>query len=149
MTWPPRWRNVARGLPGAEVLALDTNVLVRYLAQDDPRQAALATELIEQRLTPAEPAFISLVTLLETVWVMESRYGAEAAAVVDIVCDVLESSVFQVQDAVAVREAVRRYGQGGVDLHDCLIAALARQRRARVVTFDAKAARRLDMGLLR
>jgi predicted nucleic-acid-binding protein len=54
------------------MLALDTNVLIRYLAQDDARQSALATEWIEQRLSAAEPAFISLVTLLETVWVMET-----------------------------------------------------------------------------
>ena len=66
------------------MLALDTNVLVRYLAQDDRRQSAAATRLIEQRLTPADRGFISLVTLLETVWVMQSRYAATPEIVAEI-----------------------------------------------------------------
>ena len=131
------------------MLALDTNVLVRYLAQDDARQSAAATRLIEQRLGPAERGFIGLVALLETVWVMESRYGADAALVSDILADLLDVAALEVQDAGAVRAALQRYRKGGVDLHDCLIVSLAELRKARVVTFDAKAARRLGMELLR
>ena len=130
------------------MLALDTNVLVRYLAQDDARQSALATECIEQRLSPAQPAFISLVTLLETVWVMESNFGADAATVQAILADVLDTAVFNVQEAPAVRTALMRYADGDVDLHDCLIVALAAKRKAAVLTFDKKAAKRLGMQLL-
>ena len=50
------------------MLALDTNVRVRYLAQDDAKQSALATQLVEDRLSPADRGFVSLVTLLATVW---------------------------------------------------------------------------------
>ena len=131
------------------MLALDTNVLVRYLAQDDARQSAAATRLIEQRLGPAERGFVSPVALLETVWVMESRYGADAALVSDILADLLDAAALEVQDAGAVRAALQRYRKGGVDLHDCLIVSLAELRKARVVTFDAKAARRFGMELLR
>ncbi|MBL8324367.1 MAG: type II toxin-antitoxin system VapC family toxin [Rubrivivax sp.] len=131
------------------MLALDTNVLVRYLAQDDARQSALANHLLEERLSPAQRGFVSLVTLLETVWVMESRYGADAEAVAGIVADLLDTPTLEVQDAPAVRLAMQLYGRGGVDLHDCLIVALAQGRGARVVTFDVKAARKLGMDLLR
>jgi predicted nucleic-acid-binding protein len=131
------------------MLALDTNVLVRYLAQDDQRQSAAATRFIEQRLSPAERGFVSLVALLETVWVMESRYAADAVLVADILSDLPETASLEVQEAGAVRAALQRYRTGGVDLHDCLIVSLAEQRKARVVTFDAKAARRLGMELLR
>ena len=131
------------------MLALDTNVLVRYLAQDDARQSAAATRLIEQRLGPAERGFVSLVALLETVWVMESRYGADAVLVSDILADLLDAAALEVQDAGAIRAALQRYRKGGVDLHDCLIVSLAELRKARVVTFDAKAARRFGMELLR
>ena len=131
------------------MLALDTNVLVRYLAQDDAKQSAAATRFIEQRLGPAERGFVSLVALLETVWVMESRYAADAVLVAEILSDLLETASLEVQDAGAVRSALKRYRAGGVDLHDCLIVSLAEQRKARVVTFDAKAARRLGMELLR
>ena len=129
--------------------ALDTNVLVRYLAQDDAKQSAAATRLLEERLTRADRGFLSLVVVLETVWVMESRYGADAATISDILDDILQSPTLEVQEAAAVRDAVQRYRQGGVDLHDCLIVALAATRKARVLTFDAKAARRPGMELLR
>jgi predicted nucleic-acid-binding protein len=131
------------------MIALDTNVLVRYLAQDDAKQAALATNLIERHLTAADRGFVSLVTLLETVWVMESRYDADAEAVHGILADLLDTAALEVQEASAVRSALSRYARGDVDLHDCLIVALAEQRKAKVVTFDAKAAKRLGMELLR
>lgn len=131
------------------MLALDTNVLVRYLAQDDARQSALATRLLEERLSATQRGFVSLVTLLETVWVMESRYGAAAETVAAIVSDLLDTPTLEIQDAPAVRQAVQLYGRGGVDLHDCLIVALAEGRKARVVTFDVQAAKKLGMELLR
>lgn len=130
------------------MIALDTNVLVRYLAQDEPRQSALATRLIEERLTAAEPGWISLVALLETVWVMESCYHSDTPQTASILTDLLDTPALAVQDAPAVRRAVQRFAAGGTELHDCLIAALAEQRGATVMTFDAKAARRLGMTLL-
>lgn len=57
------------------MIGLDRNVLVRYLAQDDAVQARLATQLIERQLTQARPGFISLVTMVETVWVLDRVYG--------------------------------------------------------------------------
>ena len=131
------------------MIALDTNVLVRYLAQDDARQSAAATRLVEQTLSPADPGYVSLVTLLETVWVMESCYGADAATVSSILDDIADTASLLLQDAAAVKAAAQRYARGGVDLHDCLIVSLAAQRKAQVVTFDAKAAKRLGMQLLR
>ena len=131
------------------MIALDTNVLVRYLAQDDARQSALATRLVEKTLSPSNRGFVSLVTLIETVWVMESRYGADAATVAGILDDLVDAASLQLQDAQAVKSASQRYALGGVDLHDGLIVSLAADRKAEVVTFDAKAAKRLGMKLLR
>lgn len=131
------------------MIALDTNVLVRYLAQDDARQSALATRLVERTLSPSNRGFVSLVTLIETVWVMESRYGADAATVAGILNDLVDAASLELQDAQAVAAASKRYAIGGVDLHDCLIVSLAADRKAEVVTFDAKAAKRLGMQLLR
>lgn len=108
------------------MIALDANVVVRYLAQDDERHSALATRLLEQQLTKAEPGFISLVALLETVWVMESVYGADATTVAGIVADRLDSSALEVQDSPAVGDALALYRSGSVDLHDCLIVSLQR-----------------------
>ena len=129
--------------------ALDTNVLVRYIAQDDARQSARATELLEQELTATDRGYVSLVALLETVWVMESRYGANAEQVGEILKDLLNTANLEVQEAPAVRAALLPYRKGGVDLHDAQIVALAAARKARVLTFDAKAAKKLGMELLR
>ncbi len=122
---------------------------MRYPAQDDARQSALATRLLEAQLSGADRGFVSLVVVLETVWVMESRYDADTATVGDILDDLLQTPTLEVQDAAAVHKAVQRYRQRGVELHDCLIVALAAARKARVPTFDAKAAKRLGMELLR
>ena len=56
------------------MMGLDTNVLLRYLAQDDPRQSRRATEIVERRLTEQEPGFVSLVTILEVAWVLKSLF---------------------------------------------------------------------------
>lgn len=50
------------------MIGLDTNVLVRYLAQDDPTQSPRATEIIEQEISKEKPGYISSVVLVETVW---------------------------------------------------------------------------------
>jgi predicted nucleic-acid-binding protein len=57
------------------MIGLDTNILVRYLAEDDPVQSPKAREIIERRLTEADPGFISVVTIAETVWVLDRAYG--------------------------------------------------------------------------
>jgi predicted nucleic-acid-binding protein len=128
--------------------ALDTNVLVRYITQDDKRQSAAAARFIEEELSAARPGFVSLVTLLETVWVLESRYGVERLNLCDLLDDLLSTASLEVQEAPAVRQAVALYRTDKVDLHDALITTLAAARSAQVVTFDTKAARRLEMRLL-
>lgn len=128
--------------------ALDTNVLVRYITQDDKRQAAAASRFIEQELSPARPGCISLVTLLETIWVLEGRYGLVRAPLCDLLDDLLATASLEVDEAPAVRQAVALYRNPGVDFHDALIATLATARGAQAVTFDAKASKRLGMQLL-
>jgi predicted nucleic-acid-binding protein len=61
------------------MIGLDTNIIVRYFAQDDPVQSRKATELIERRLTEDQPGFISHVTMVETVWVLDRIYSLSDA----------------------------------------------------------------------
>lgn len=117
--------------------ALDTNVLVRYVTQDDKKQSAAASRFIEEELSASRPGFVSLVTLLETVWVLESRYGVERPNLCDLLDDLVSTASLEVQEAPAVRQAVALYRKGRVDLHDALISSLAAARSAQVVTFDA------------
>ena len=64
------------------MIGLDTNVLVRYVMQDDPRQSARATRLIES-FTGEEPGFVPLVAVLELVWVLSGSYGLSRAQIAD------------------------------------------------------------------
>ena len=60
------------------MIGLDTNVIVRYLTQDDPVQSKQATDIVERRLTDANPGFVSIVVMVETVWVLDRAYGLGA-----------------------------------------------------------------------
>jgi predicted nucleic-acid-binding protein len=128
---------------------LDTNVLVRFLAQDDAAQSARATRLIEHELSEREPAFIGLVVLVETCWVLKRLYGATAAELRETVRDLLDTRQFVIEQRTVVLRAVARLGGGAGDLADALIAEGAVEAGcARTVTFDKQGAR-LGMELLK
>ena len=91
------------------MIGLDTNILIRYLTQDDPIQSRRATEIIERRLTEENPGFVSIGTMVETVWVLDRAYRLttnEIAAAVErmLQIDVLvlenEQEVFNAMIAV-------------------------------------------------
>lgn len=128
---------------------LDTNVLVRYIVQDDPGQAALATKLIES-LTPEAQGFVSQVVLVETVWVLESSYGADADKIAAVVETLLRIGSILVDRADLVWRTLRRFKQDGGDFSDALVSALAREAGCSMVyTFDQAAAKRSGMTLLK
>ncbi|WP_373061034.1 PIN domain-containing protein [Gemmatimonas sp.] len=122
------------------MIGLDTNVLVRYLAQDDRAQAALATALIETRCTAEIPGFVGLVVLAEVVWVSESSYGATRAVVAEIVRRILSIRQLAVQDAEVVWQALRQFESSRADFADCLIQRSAEAAGCdKTVTFDKRA----------
>ena len=122
------------------MIGLDTNVLVRYLTQDDPAQAARATHLIENELSERQPGYISLVVLVETCWVLKRLYGATPVELGTTVRDLLDTRQLAVENRVAVARALASFGAG--DLADGLIVEVAREVGClRVVTFDRKAAK--------
>ena len=123
------------------MIGLDTNVLVRYFAQDDPIQSAKAVQLIEHRLTEDEPGFISLVALVETVWVLQRHYRRGALDVAGIVEGLLQEPVFVVENAAEVFLALTAVQEGRGSFSDVLIGALGLRAGCTVtMTFDRKAA---------
>jgi predicted nucleic-acid-binding protein len=119
------------------MIGLDTNVLVRYLTQDDPEQAALATGLIERALTDRSPGFIGLVVLVETLWVLQRLYRATDDELRDTLRDLLGSPSIVVQHRDVVSSAVELAATYGGSLPDAIIAASAADAGCtRVVTFD-------------
>ncbi len=119
------------------MIGLDTNVVVRYLTQDDSRQAPIATRFIEKSLSVNQPRFVSLIVLAEVVWVLVSLYNSDRRKVVEVVEALLTAQQLQVEDAPSVWRAVRRYVATKIDFRDALIveAALA-NGCAKTVTFD-------------
>lgn len=130
------------------MIGLDTNVLVRYLAQDEPAQSARATKLIERELSERAPGFVGLVVLVETCWVLKRLYGATAAELRATVRDLLDARQLSVESRPLVARALARVADSGADLADALIAECAVNAGCeRVVTFD-KSAAKAGMSLL-
>ena len=130
------------------MIGLDTNVLVRYIAQDDAIQTPKATALIEG-LTEAEPGFIPLVSIVELVWVMQGCYAATKAETVAVLERLLRVRTLCVENADIVLSALRNYSKSNADFADCLIERSAhRANCVRTITFDGKAAKTAGMHLL-
>jgi predicted nucleic-acid-binding protein len=134
------------------MVGLDTNVLVRYLAQDDAKQAKRATQLIEQELSAAHPGFISTVVLAELCWVLARLYAATPAELRTVVEDLLSSPHFHLENREAVHTALL-HGQKAAGKRagfvDILVATLANARGCeQTFTFDKDAARFAGMALL-
>ena len=131
------------------MIGLDTHVLLRYFAQDDARQSALANRLIDTGLSPSRQAHVSLVTLAELVWVLRSRYRATLGFVSDALAHLLADRRFVVQDRNAVWAALDLYRRGKTDYADALMATLDRTHGCtHTFTFDKKAAQHAGMSLL-
>ena len=131
------------------MIGIDTNVLVRYIAQDDAAQSAQATQLIEQVCSAQAPGFIGVVVLVELVWVSESCYGATRAEVVEILRRILSIRQLVVQEAELVWKALRLFESGKADFSDCVIERTADATGCtKTMTFDQQAAATGGMTLL-
>ena len=130
------------------VIGLDTNILVRYIAQDDPVQSPKATALMEQ-LSETEPGFISLVSIVELVWVIQGCYSATKAETVAILEKLLRVQTLCVENADVVFNSVRSYARSNADFADCLIECSGHHANCtRTMTFDQNAAKTAGMHLL-
>jgi predicted nucleic-acid-binding protein len=122
------------------VIGLDTNVLVRYLVQDDPTQSARAAELIERRLSQTNPGYISLVAMVETTWVLDSAYGFSRREIASAIERILQADVFFVQDEQEVFTAMVALRSGKGSFADALIGELGSAAGCSCTyTFDRKA----------
>ena len=126
------------------MIGLDTNVLLRYLAQDDPAQSPRATEIIEGRLTEQEPGFVTLVSILEVVWVLRSLFRRSRQEIANDVEMLLAADTLEIQNEQEVYTAVVALRNGSGTFEDALIGSLGVWRGcSATLTFDEDAARRL------
>ena len=116
---------------------LDTNVLARYLTQDDPAQSRAVDTLVSKAIDEGEPLHIDDIVLCELVWVLRGVYRKEKALIVTALEKIAGTALFSFNDREVLRRAIADYRGGGGDFADYLIGH--RNRRAgceRTVTFD-------------
>ncbi|MBI1251390.1 MAG: PIN domain-containing protein [Alphaproteobacteria bacterium] len=132
------------------MIGLDTNVIVRFLVQDDPVQSPAATRLMS-RLSRAQPGFISAIVLAEITWVLSRAYKATRTDIAAAVEGLLRSAELIVENADAAYRALGAFQDSrSAEFADALIAQTAALAGAtETVTFDQHAASALGMRLLR
>jgi predicted nucleic-acid-binding protein len=128
---------------------LDTNVLVRFLTDDDPVQAPRAAALISTTIARGERCFIGPIVLCELTWVLRGAYGVSKADLIETIERLLATSQFMIGEKDVVRRALAAYRAGRADFADYLIGASHRDARCtRTATFDRRLRGSEDFQLL-
>lgn len=130
------------------MIGLDTNVLVRYIMQDDPAQARAAERFIERTLDADTPGFVNRIVLCELVWVLEDCYGRVRAEVAETLQRLFEIDRIRIETPDLAWRALDAY-RDGIDFSDALIALVNIFNRCdHTVSFDRRAARLKQIKLL-
>jgi predicted nucleic-acid-binding protein len=124
------------------MVGLDTNVLVRFLVGDDEEQFQRAEKLIRKSANAGDPVYISLLVLLETEWVLRSRYKLNKAEILGTFSELLSSMDLSFEDEPSIEEALFLWKDSPAQFADCLIGARHRALGcAATATFDSDAAK--------
>lgn len=131
------------------MIGLNTNVVVRYLTRDDPKQAAAAKRVMNS-LSSDSPGFVALVVLAELVWVLKISYDFSKKEIEQVLESLLRSEELVVERAELVLQALRTFRAGSAEFTDCLIERCGHAAQCKhTLTFDRRAAAGAGMRLLR
>ena len=124
------------------MLGVDTNILVRFLVRDDEAQFEKARRLIRREVAAGRRVFVSQLVLLETEWVLRSRYGLQKIEIIEAVSALLDASDVQFEDEPAIEEALFVWKDRSVGFADCLIGAQNKRLGcSATATFELKASK--------
>ena len=119
------------------MIGIDTNVIVRYIVQDDPKQARAATKLIEHACSRDNPGFINHIVMCEIVWVLKRNYKLDKASICQVIEQIIRTDRIVIEDIQLVWKALETYKETKADFADCLLAQRNRQAGCRyTVTLD-------------
>ena len=122
------------------MVALDTNVIVRYIAQDDPVQSAAATHIFEEVISDKNHGFISSIALCETVWVLSRAYGQSRETLLRVIETLLKTDNLELEHRDVVWNAMDDFKSGEADFSDYLLARIGKAAGASTtLSFDDKA----------
>lgn len=130
------------------MIGLDTNVLVRYIMQDDASQSRLATAVMES-LHRESPGFVAMTAVVELVWVLSAAYDLDKTEVAAAIDGLLRTDVLRVERSELIWQALKLFAGGKADFADCLIALSGQAADCEcTMTFDRAAARDAGMRLI-
>ncbi|HXR37920.1 MAG TPA: type II toxin-antitoxin system VapC family toxin [Terracidiphilus sp.] len=130
------------------MIGLDTNVLARFFLQDDRLQSPKA-DTIMNSLTVEDPGWVGVATILELVWVLESKNRFKRKTITMTLNQLLRREEIVIEQPECVQGALLLFRKGKADFADCLIAVSARAAGCnRTMTFDRTAARDAGMQLV-
>lgn len=122
------------------MLGIDTNVLVRFLVRDDEAQFEKARKLIKREVAAGNGVFVNQLVLLETEWVLRSRYAVTKSQIIEAISNLLDATDVQFEDEPTIEEALFIWKESTADFADCLIGAKNRRLGCRATaSFDVKA----------
>lgn len=123
------------------MIGIDTNILIRYIIQDDPIQSRLATKFLESNINKANPGFISQIVLCEIVWVLRRAYGYDKPIILQVLNQIIDTSEFIIENSESARQALRDFKEGNADFSDYLIGSANKYHGCEyTLTLDKKAA---------
>jgi predicted nucleic-acid-binding protein len=124
------------------VIGLDTNILVRYITQDEPRQSAIVTRLIETRCTRDAPGFVAQIVLCELTWILSRAYGYPKAQLVGLLEQLLMTAELQIEGEELAWKALAAWRNGPADFSNyLLVLGHLANGCERTYSFDAKLAK--------
>jgi len=130
------------------MIGLDTNVVVRYIMQDDPKQSPKSNKIIDA-LSSDDPGFITVVSVIELYWVLTAGYALTDEQFLQAMEGILRTKQFVVENADQVLRALRVFEKGRSDFADCLIERTAASAGcAQTMTFDVQASKHAGMILI-
>jgi predicted nucleic-acid-binding protein len=120
----------------------DTNVLIRYIIQDDDSQFATVMKLLDECAREGHPLFVPITVALELEWVLRSNFQVAKPDLISTLSQLLSATELSFQSEPALEVALARYRDSSADFSDCVHAALAAQAGEEPLwTFDKKAAK--------
>jgi len=131
------------------LIGIDTNVLVRYITQDDELQSGLATEFIESYCSSGKKIFVNHLVICELVWVLKKCYKLSKPKTINVIEHILQISQFSIENVQVIWQALTDYKRGPADFADYVVGRTNIYNKCeKTVTFDKKAGRSKGFSLL-
>lgn len=124
------------------MIGIDTNILVRYITQDDQKQAALVNDFIEHIVQRNEKLYVNLMVVCELIWVLEECYRYKKNEIIDAIQVLCEVSTVELEDREVLLKALQDFQESSVDFFDGLIGRYNHMKKCDyTISFDKRASK--------